>query len=59
MKKQDVLDLMHDMPDEVDVEELTYRLYLKEKFEKAEAALAAGDVFTDEEVERMSEEWLR
>jgi len=59
MKKQDVLDLMHDMPDEVDVEELMYRLYLRAKLEKAEAALEAGDVLTEEEVERLSEEWLR
>ncbi len=58
MNRQDVVDLMHDMPDKVDIEELMYRLYLREKLERAEAALAAGDVLTEEEVERLSEEWL-
>ena len=58
MNRQDVVDLMHDMPDKVDIEELMYRLYLKEKLERAEAALAADDVLTEEEVDRLSEEWL-
>ena len=58
IKKQDVIDMMGDLPDEFDPEELMYRLYVREKLARSEAALAAGDVYTEEEVERLSEEWL-
>lgn len=59
MKRQEVIELMHDMGDEIDIEELLYRLYLREKLTKAESALEAGDVLSEEEVDRLSEEWLR
>ena len=35
MKKSDVFNLLRDMPDDLDTEELIYRLYLKEKIGRA------------------------
>lgn len=58
MNRRDVVELMHDQPDEVDIEELMHRLYLRAKLERADAALAAGDVLTEDEVDRRSEAWL-
>jgi hypothetical protein len=42
MKKHVVLALLHEMPDDIDTEDLMYRLYLWQKIEVAEAAAEAG-----------------
>ena len=59
MKKADVLDLVEAMPDELDHEELIYRIYLRHKLAEAEADVAAGRVYTQEEVIRITSEWLK
>ena len=59
MKKSDVLELLREMPDEIDADELMYRLYLKQKLESAEAAAAAGDIMPHDEVMRQSDAWLK
>ena len=59
MKKAVILDLIKDMPDELDPEEVMYRIFLREKLEAAERAVAAGDVLTQDEVEAQSDEWLK
>jgi hypothetical protein len=58
MKKQDVINLLQDMPDEIDVEQLMYHLYVVRKIELGEAAIAAGDVLSEEEVDREIESWF-
>ncbi len=57
MKKSDVLELLQEMPEELDVEKLIYTLYLKRKLEIAEADLAAGRMVTHEVVEQEMEAW--
>jgi hypothetical protein len=57
MKKSEVLELLQEMPEDLDVEKLIYTLYLRQKLEIAEADLAAGRVISHEEVEREMEEW--
>ena len=59
MKKNDILELLRDMPEEIDAEELIYRVYLRQKLEASEAAVKAGKVFSHDEVVRRSEEWLK
>jgi hypothetical protein len=59
VKKADVADLLRDLPDEIDAEELIYRLYLKEKIDQAEAAAQAGDTVTHEEALRLAESWRK
>lgn len=58
MKKQDVLTLLHEMPDDIDPDDLMYRLYLRQKIEAAEAAVETGDLLPHEEVVRRSDMWL-
>jgi hypothetical protein len=58
MKKSEVLDLLRRMPDDVDVDDLIYRIYLKQKLEASEAAAEAGDLIPHDEVVRRREEWL-
>jgi hypothetical protein len=59
MKKNDILELLRDMPEEIDAEELMYRLYLRQKLEASEAAVEAGNVLSHEEVVQRSEDWLK
>ncbi len=59
MKKQEVLELLEQYPDEVDTEELIYGLYLKAKLERAEAAVKRGDVLRHKEVVKRSQEWFK
>jgi hypothetical protein len=59
MKKETILQLLQDMPEEIDADELMYRLYLRQKLEIAEAAVEAGNVLSHEDVVQRSEEWLK
>jgi hypothetical protein len=59
MSKKEVLALVEELPEEVDVEELIYRLYLREKLARAEEDIAAGRTLSAEEVRRQAESWRR
>ena len=59
VKKNDILELLRDMPEDIDAEELIYRVYLRQKLEASEAAVEVGNVLSHEEVVRRSEEWLK
>ena len=52
MKKQDVFALLDELPDEFDSEALMERLYLKAKLDRAEAAIANGELIDDEDVDK-------
>ena len=57
MKKQEVLDLLNQFPDEVNAEDLMYGLYLKAKLDQAEAAVESGDVLSHEVVVKRTQQW--
>lgn len=57
MKKQAILDLLETMPEEVDNEDLLYKLYVLEEIEKGEADRKAGRLISQEEAEREMERW--
>jgi predicted transcriptional regulator len=57
--KRDVLAILQAMADEIDLEELHYRLYVLQKIREGDAAYAAGNVISQEELERESDQWLR
>ncbi len=58
MNKQEVLDILEQLPEELDPEQLMHELYLKAKLDRAEEAVAAGEVISHEEVVRRSQEWF-
>ena len=57
MHKEDVLALARQLPDEIDVEEVIYRLYLREKLAAAEADIAAGRTLSPAEVRAQAHTW--
>ena len=58
IRKTDLLRFLETLPDELDVERLTYHLYVMSRIAAGEEALARGDVIPHEEVEREINEWL-
>lgn len=59
MKKKEVLQLVQEMPEEIDPEDLMYRVYLLQKVQAGEDAVARGDTVSHDEAVRISDEWLR
>ncbi len=50
--------LIQELPDNVDIEEVMYRLYLLQKIEEGEAAIQQGKTLThDEALKRLSKKW--
>jgi hypothetical protein len=58
MKKQEMLDMLERLPDEIDPEELMHDLYLRAKLDGAEAALAKGAAVAHEDVVKRSQQWF-
>ena len=58
MKKTELLELIREMPEELDVDRLTYTLYVRRKIEIGIADADAGKSISQEEFEKLSEEWL-
>jgi len=58
MNKQEVQDILDHLPEQIDPEQLMFELYLKTKLDRAEAAVARGDVVSHAEVVQRSREWF-
>ena len=58
MKKQDVLDILDQLPEDIDPEQLMHELYVRARLERAEAAVQRGDVVSQDEVVKRSREWF-
>ena len=56
--KQQVLELIKDLPEEVDVDEVMYRLYLRQKLEAAEKDVQEGRLVSHEEVIKETSKWF-
>lgn len=57
--KRQFLELVKDLPDEIDIDELMYRLYLRQKLETAEKDVREGLLVSHEEVIRETSEWFK
>jgi hypothetical protein len=57
MNKQEVLDIIDHLPEQIDPEPLMTELYVKAKLDCAEAAVAHGEVVSHEVVQR-SRQWF-
>lgn len=58
MNKQEVLDLIDHFPEQIDSEQLMKELYLKAKLDRADVAVARGEVVSHEGVVRRSQQWF-
>ena len=57
--KEEVLEMVRQLPDEIDIEELIYRLYVRERLEQAEADIAEGLLLSADEARAQAAQWGR
>lgn len=57
--KEEVLEMLRQLPDEIDIEELIYRLYVRERLEQAEADIAEGLLLSADEARAQAAQWGR
>ncbi len=57
--KQEVLELIKELPDEVDVDEVIYRLYLRQKLESAEKDVREDRLVSHDEVVKETSKWFK
>lgn len=56
--KSEIEKILKELPDEVDVEEMMYRLYLLQKIQSGEADIREGRTFSHSEaMKRLSGKW--
>ncbi len=59
VSRSEILNLVNELPEEIDIEELIYRLYLREKLAAAEDDIAAGRTISAEELKAQARSWQR
>jgi len=58
--KSEVQHLLNNMPDECDIEDLHYRLYVLEKIKRGQEAVKNGQTLTQDEVrDRIAKKWQK
>lgn len=55
--KQDALDTIKQVPDNADMEEIMYRLYVLDKVRKGREAVEKGETLTSDELNRDIDSW--
>ena len=57
--KEQILKLIHDLPDDVTIEDVQYHLFVKQRLEIAERQIQDGKLISNEEVmESVKKKWL-
>ena len=56
--KQQVMELLKDLPDSSTLEEIQYCLYVQQKIQRGMTDIEAGRSSNQEEVEKRMEKWL-
>lgn len=57
--KEDVIEMIRRLPDDCTLQDIQYHLGVRAKVEQAIEDIDAGRLHAQEEVERMSAEWLK
>jgi len=56
--KQEVIDLIAQLPDDCTLEDIQYHIYVKQKIVSGLQDIEKGDAYTQEEVEERLSKWL-
>jgi len=59
ISKQQVIELIEDLPEEIEIDEVMYRLYLRQKLEDAEQDVRHNRLISHEEVVRETATWYK
>ena len=55
--KQEALESLQRLPDDADIDEIMYRLYVIDKLRKSREAIERGEVINHEDLKREIEQW--
>jgi predicted transcriptional regulator len=55
--KQDAIDLIRQLPDDADVDEIMYRIYVLDKVRKGREAVQQGRTVSHEDLKHEIEQW--
>jgi hypothetical protein len=55
--KQEALESLQRLPDNADIDEIMYRLYVLDKLRKSREAIEQGQVINHEDLKREIEQW--
>ncbi len=55
--KQEVMETLRHLPDDADIDEIMYRLYVVDKLRKSREAIRQGQIVTHEDLKREIEQW--
>ncbi len=55
--KQEALNTISELPEDTDMDEIMYRLYVLDKIRKGQEAVEQGRTITSEELEREIDTW--
>lgn len=56
--KEDVRELLDQLPDDASLEDIQYHLYVRQKVQRGLSEAASGEVVPTEEVEKRMKKWL-
>ena len=56
--KNTVIDFIKNLPDDLTVEEIAYKIYLDERINKAQKQMKEGNYLTHEEAKERLKKWL-
>ena len=56
--KQEVMELLKDLPDTSTLEEIQYHLYVRQKVQRGIQDVEEGRIYTQEEVEKRMAKWV-
>ena len=56
--KNRLLEMVNELPEEIDIDEMIYRLYLRQKLEASEKDIKEGRVISHEDVVKETDKWF-
>ena len=56
--KQIVIELMHSLPDDCTLDDISYRLYLRRKLDRSARDIAEGRVYSQKQAREIVESWF-
>lgn len=55
--KQEALESLQDLPDDADIDEIMYRLYVINKFRNSREAIERGEIISHEDLKHEISKW--
>ncbi|MBN1216763.1 MAG: hypothetical protein JXA99_15150 [Candidatus Lokiarchaeota archaeon] len=58
-EKENIIQLIKDLPDDVTLDDIMYHLYVKQKILRGLKDINYGKIYSHEDVKKMAQKWLK